>query len=80
MTRRSFCFLFGAGVAGAMLPSAPPFQRLTKQDIARLFAVPVDALDDVPPPMFANRPIVFTEFTGEPMADALNRIAALYSR
>lgn len=23
MTRRSFCFLFGAGIAGAMLPSAP---------------------------------------------------------
>ncbi len=70
MTRRSFCFLFGAGVAGAMLPNV--VQPWTKEYVAKLFDTPVDALDD--PPTFMGRPIEFVNFNGVPPAEALQRL------
>jgi len=51
LTRRSFCFLFGAGVAGALVAGAAPenywyldrtgvYRAFTVEDIARAFHVP----------------------------------------
>lgn len=44
MTRRSFCFLFGAGVTGLALPG-DPLRPIEKHDVARWFGVPPEVID-----------------------------------
>lgn len=44
MTRRSFCFLFGAGIVGAMLPA--PEQSWTRRDVARWLRISDELLEE----------------------------------
>jgi len=47
MTRRKFCFLFGAGIGALKLgivPSLPETPRTVVEDVARMFRVPVNMI------------------------------------